>query len=121
MLSFSVGSFPAALKNIENGLQRVRFLLRLNTIKLLFSVCLFPDMPKQECSHTQKDGLSFGILRITSFKNRFFYRIKELFKSNQTRHGRCAVYIESKSEIMFAIAGLGKKLRFHLEICNFWE
>ena len=40
-------------------------------------------------------------------------------KSNQTRHGVSHVYLECKTERIFAIACLGKNLAFHTEICDF--
>ena len=45
-----------------------------------------------------------------------FDRVKELFKSNQTRYGVSPLYVESKTKRIFAIASLGKKLVFHTEI-----
>ena len=50
-----------------------------------------------------------------------FYRVKELFKSNQTRYGVSHVYLESRTKRIFAIACLGKKLVFHTEICEYFE
>ena len=50
-----------------------------------------------------------------------FYRIKELSKSNQTRHGVSHLYLESKTKRIFVIACLGKKLVFHTEICNYFK
>ena len=46
-----------------------------------------------------------------------FHRVKELFKSNQTRYGVSHVYLEYKTKRIFGIACLGKKLDFHTEIC----
>ena len=55
------------------------------------------------------------------FKYSIFHRVKELFKSNQTRYGVSPGYIESKTKTIFGIACLGKKLVFHTEICEFRE
>ena len=44
-----------------------------------------------------------------------------MFKSNQTRHGVSPGYVECKTERIFAIAGLGKKLAFDTEICDYFE
>ena len=41
-----------------------------------------------------------------------FRRVKELSKSNITRYGLSHLYLESKIERIFAIACLGKKIRF---------
>ena len=54
-------------------------------------------------------------------KYSIFDRVKELFKSNQTRYGVSPGYIESKTKTIFAIACLGKKLVLHTEICDFRE
>ena len=48
-----------------------------------------------------------------------FHRVKELFKSNQTRYGESHSYLESKTKRSFAIACLGKKLVFHTEILTY--
>ena len=40
---------------------------------------------------------------------------------NQTRLGVSYEYLESKAKRFFGIACLGKKLGFHLEICEFRE
>ena len=50
-----------------------------------------------------------------------FDRVKELFKSNQTRHAGSPVYVESKTERIFGIACLGKKLVFDTENCYYFE
>ena len=50
-----------------------------------------------------------------------FDRVIELFKLNQTGYGVSHVYLESKTERIFGIACLGKKLVFHTEICDFFE
>ena len=50
-----------------------------------------------------------------------FERVKELFKSNQTRYGVSPGYVEYKPKRIFAIASLGKKLVFHTEMCNYFE
>ena len=50
-----------------------------------------------------------------------FDRVKELFKSNQTRYGVSPVYLESKTERIFGIAYVGKKLAFDTEICYYFE
>ena len=59
---------------------------------------------------------NYGILKIG-----LFHRVKGLFKSNQTRYGVSPVYLESKTERIFNIACLGKKLAFDTEICNYFE
>ena len=43
-----------------------------------------------------------------------FHRVKELFKSNQTRYGVSRVYLESRTKRIFAIACLGKKVRISI-------
>ena len=48
-----------------------------------------------------------------------FHRVKELFKSNQTRYGVSHVYLDCKTERIFGIACVGKKLVFRTEICKF--
>ena len=50
-----------------------------------------------------------------------FDRVKELFKSNQTRYGVSQGYVESKTKRIFSIASLGRKLVFHTEMCNYFE
>ena len=52
------------------------------------------------------------------FKYSIFHRVKELFKWNQTGYGVYCGYLERKTEKVFAIACLGKKLAFHREICD---
>ena len=54
-------------------------------------------------------------------KYSIFDRVKELFKSNQTRYEVSPGYVEGKTKRIFAIACLGKKLVFHTEICDFRE
>ena len=73
----------------------------------------------------KKIRFSYGNLRLTlvNFDNRIlkkglFHRVKELFKSNQTRHGVSHVYLKCKIKRVFAIACLGKKLDFHTGICD---
>ena len=70
------------------------------------------------------------MLKITNFphfrnyrilKIGLFRRVKELFKSNQTRHGVSPKYVESKTEKIFGIACLGKKLAFDTEIGYYFE
>ena len=50
-----------------------------------------------------------------------FDRVKELSKSDQTGYGVYHVYLECKTERIFAIACLGKKLVFHTEICDYFK
>ena len=45
-----------------------------------------------------------------------FHRVKELFKSNQTRYGVFPGYVECKTKRIFGIACLGKKIVFQSEI-----
>ena len=54
-------------------------------------------------------------------KKGLFYRVKELFKSNQTRYGVSPEYTECKPEKIFRIACLEKKLAFDTEICYYFE
>ena len=42
-----------------------------------------------------------------------FHRVKELFKSNQTRYGVSRVYLESRTKRVFAIACLEKSSYFN--------
>ena len=55
------------------------------------------------------------------FKLSIFHRLKELFKSNQTRYGVSHVYLEWKTKRIFGIACLRKKLAFHTEICDYFQ
>ena len=48
-----------------------------------------------------------------------FHRVKELFKSNQTRYGVSRVYLESRTKRVFAIACLEKKFVFQPEISSY--
>ena len=48
-----------------------------------------------------------------------FHRVKELFKSNQTRYGVSHVYLESRTKKVFAIACLEKKFVFQSEISSY--
>ena len=54
-----------------------------------------------------------------NFKNSIFHRVKELSKSNQTRHRVFHWKLDCKTKRIFAIVCLGKKLGFHTEICEF--
>ena len=47
-----------------------------------------------------------------------FHRVKELFKSNQTRYGVSHVCLESRTKRILAIACLGKKFVFQSEISS---
>ena len=71
----------------------------------------------------KKVRLSYGNLRISrlaNFKKRsFFYRVKELFKSNPTRYAVSPVYVESETKRIFVIACLGKKLVLQSEISSY--
>ena len=57
-----------------------------------------------------------GLLKIG-----FFYRVKALSKSNQTRYGVSPVQWEYKAKSIFGLAWLGKKLGFHTELFEFRE
>ena len=48
-----------------------------------------------------------------------FHRVKELFKSNQTRYGVSHVYLESRTKRVFDIACLEKKFVFQSEISTY--
>ena len=48
-----------------------------------------------------------------------FYRVKELFKSNQTGYVVYQGYFECKTKRIFARACIGKKLVYHTEICDY--
>ena len=50
-----------------------------------------------------------------------FRRVKELSKVNQTGYGVYHGCLESKTERIFVIARLGKKLAFHTEICYYFK
>ena len=70
----------------------------------------------------KKVSFSYGNLIISKYlilKYSIFHRAKELFKSNQTGHGVSHGYLESKTERIFGIACLGKKLVFDTEIFEF--
>ena len=56
----------------------------------------------------------FIILKIGLFR-----RVKELFKSDQTRYGVSHGYLECKVKRIFAIACLGKKFVFQSEILTY--
>ena len=62
--------------------------------------------------------LTFSLILFSKIKK--FHRVKELFKSNQTRYGESHSYLEFKTKRIFAIACLGKKLVFHTESCNYF-
>ena len=53
------------------------------------------------------------------FKYSIFHRVKELFKSNQTRYGVYHGYLECKTKRIFAKACLGEKFVFQSEISNY--
>ena len=55
------------------------------------------------------------------FKYSIFRRVKELFKSNQTRYAVSPGCVECKTKRIFGIACLGKKLVFHTEICDYFK
>ena len=80
------------------------------------------SLPRKEVSFSYGNLLllqincNYWILKIG-----LFLRIKDLFQSNQTRHGVSPVYVESKTERIFGIACLGKKLVFHTEICYYFK
>ena len=59
--------------------------------------------------------------KVSIFLFAIFDRVIELFKSNQNGYGLSHVYLESKTEGIFGIACLGKKLVFHTEICDYFE
>ena len=63
----------------------------------------------------------FAISTIFFSKIGLFDWVKELFKSSQTRHRVSPGYVESKTERIFGIACLGKKLAFDTEICYYFE
>ena len=48
-----------------------------------------------------------------------FDRVKELFKSNQTRYGVSPGYVECKTETIFGLACLEKKFVFQSEISTY--
>ena len=50
-----------------------------------------------------------------------FYRVKELFKSNQTGYVVYHGYLECTTKRVFAIACIGKKLVYHTQICDHSE
>ena len=54
-------------------------------------------------------------------KKGLFRRVKELSKVNQTGYGVYNGCRESKTERIFGIACLGKKLVFHTEICYYFK
>ena len=73
----------------------------------------------------QTESLKTLHFNLQSSKSDFFkvdyYRFKELFKLDETWYGVTPVYVESETARIFAIACLGKKLVFHMEICEFRE
>ena len=80
--------------------------------KIIFAIaCLGKKLVfhTEICEFRKKRILKIGLFR----------RVKELSKSNQTRHAVSPVYLEAKTKKNFAIACLGKKLVFHTEICEF--
>ena len=56
-----------------------------------------------------------------NFKNRSFYGVKEMSKSNQTPYGVSPLYLESKTKRVFGIACVRKKLVFHTEISDYFH
>ena len=62
----------------------------------------------------QSEISTFSLILFSKIEK--FYRVKESFKSNQTRYGVSPLYVESKTKRIFAIASLGKHLVFHTEI-----
>ena len=58
-------------------------------------------------------------LLILFSKKQKFHRVKELFKSNQTRYGVSHVYLEGKPERMFGRACLQKKFLYNTETYEF--
>ena len=67
----------------------------------------------------QSEILTYSLILFSKIQK--FYRIKELSKSNQTRHGVSHVCVDCKTKRIFAIAWLGKKLVLHTEICYYFE
>ena len=55
------------------------------------------------------------------FSNSNFRRVKDVSKSNQNQYAVFPGYVECKTKRIVGIAGLGKKLVFHTEICEFRE
>ena len=47
--------------------------------------------------------------------------VKNFLKLNQTRYIVSHVYLECKTKRIFTIAGLGKRLAFHTEICYYFK
>ena len=67
----------------------------------------------------QSEILTYSLILFSKLKK--FYRVKELFKSNQTGYGVSHVYLDYKTKRIFGIACLGKKLVFHTEICYYFK
>ena len=67
----------------------------------------------------QSEISSYSLILFSKIQR--FYRVKELFKSNQTRYGVSHVYVESRTKRIFAIACLEKKFVFQSEICEYFE
>ena len=64
--------------------------------------------------HTEVCSLVKSLILIYSI----FHRVKELFKSNQTRYGESHRYLECRTKRIFGIAGLARKLGFRTEISD---
>ena len=67
-------------------------------------------LEKKLVFHTEICDLFKSLILIYSI----FHRVKELFKSNQTRNGVFQVYIEPRGKIFSGIACLWKKLLLSL-------
>ena len=65
----------------------------------------------------QSEISSYSLILFSKIKK--FYRVKEMFKSNQTWYAVSPVYVESRTKRIFAIACLGKKLVSQSEISSY--
>ena len=132
-VSFSYGKLQLFRLNcnywiLKIGLfRRVEELSKSNqTWHVVFLVCLesktkryfaIACLGKKLVFHTEICDL----FKSLNLKYSIFHRVKELFKSNQTRCGESHRYLECKTKRIFDIACLGKKLGFHTEICYYFE
>ena len=72
------------------------------------------QLVQEKSSYFNRKYLTYSLILFSKIQK--FYRIKELSKCNQTRHGVSQLYLESKIEKIFAIACLGKKFVFQSEV-----
>ena len=126
---FPIISNKLQLSNFKIGLfRRVKELSKSNQTRYAVSPVYCDSKTKKSFCyslHRKKVCFSYGNLRISRRKKfkkiGLFHLVKELFKSNQTRHGVSPVYLKFKTKRISAIACLGRHLVFHTETSNYFE